>query len=275
MDEERRASIQNALQKYRDTVSQHNFSLLSTLVTLMEEEPLPPKVSEKVANQLHVRELARYLQCTIPESVKSPREILDEDLRVELTSLCNLDGASSRPVNRDLRREYFDGIRARIAEKDVDVAEFPPKDLEYVCTLVSGIIGPGIPNHRKAQQIAFVSVIENESLDDMIKSVHVPSRGDDGGEPDPWTELWPEWEITVAFQVGGGPHEWCGSYALYCQGGGKEQWGWRYGLHDNDWCSDLYDTVEEFLAFYSHYEETTEEWVKKNFRSVKGVLRMR
>ncbi|PVH71780.1 hypothetical protein DL98DRAFT_660442 [Cadophora sp. DSE1049] len=275
MDEGRRADIQDALQQYRDTVSQHNFTLLRTLVTMMEEEPIPPKVSEKVANQLHARELARYLQCSIPESVKSPRDILEESLRADLTELCNLDGVSSRSVNVELRREYFDGIRARIAEKDVEVAEFPPADLEHLCTLVSGVTGPGIPNERKAQQISFVSVIENEDLKDMIQSVHIPSRRDDEGENDPWMDLWPDWEISVAFQIGGGPHEWCGSYALYCRNGNDEQWGWRYGLHDNDWCSDVYSSVEDFLAFYSHYRETSEEWVRKNFRTVKGVLRMR
>ncbi|KAH7409725.1 hypothetical protein BKA64DRAFT_665687 [Cadophora sp. MPI-SDFR-AT-0126] len=275
MDEARRAGIQNALQKYRDAVSQHNSTLLQSLVNMMEEEDLPPKVSEKIANQLHVRELARYLQCTIPDSVKSPRDILEESLQVELTRLCNLDGVSSRPINADLRREYFDGIKACIAEKNVEVTQFPPADLEHLCTLVSGVTGPGIPNERKAQQIAFVSVIENEDLEDMINSVHVPSRRDAGGEDDPWMELWPEWEIAVAFQIGGGPHEWCGSYALYCRNGDQGQWGWRYGLHDNDWCSDVYGSVEDFLAFYSHYRETSEEWVRKNFRTVKGVLRMR
>ena len=143
MDERRRAIIQNALQQYRDTVSQHNFTLLRTLVTMMEEEPLPHKVSEKVANQLHVRELARYLQCTIPDSVKSPRDVLEEIVRADLTRLCNLDGVSSRAVNVELRGEYFDRVRARIAEKNVEVTEFPPAGLEHLCTLVSGVTGPG------------------------------------------------------------------------------------------------------------------------------------
>lgn len=143
MDEAQRASIKDALQQYRDTVSQHNFTLLSILVQMMEEEPLPPNVSEKVANQLHVRELARFLQCTIPEFVKSPLDILDESFRADLINSCNPDGVSSRPVNKELRKEYFDGIKTRIAERNIEVADFPPKDLEYLCTLISGVIGPG------------------------------------------------------------------------------------------------------------------------------------
>lgn len=143
MDETQRASIKDALQQYRDTVSQHNFTLLSILVQMMEEEPLPPNVPEKVANQIHVRELARFLQCTIPEFVKSPRDILGESLQADLITLGNLDGVSSRPVNKELRKEYFDGIKAGIAERHIEVADFPPKDLEHLCTLVSGVTGPG------------------------------------------------------------------------------------------------------------------------------------
>jgi hypothetical protein len=28
---------------------------------------------------------------------------------------------------------------------------------------------------------------------------------------------WKDWEISVAFKLGGGPFEICGSYALYCR----------------------------------------------------------
>tara|TARA_R110002060_G_scaffold54640_5_gene65278 strand:- start:87 stop:542 length:456 start_codon:yes stop_codon:yes gene_type:complete len=151
MDEERRARIGNALQQYRVTVSQHNFSLLSTLVQMMEDESLPPNVSEKVASQLHVRELARYLQCAIPEFVKSPRNILDESLRADLISLCSLDGVSSRLVNNELRKEYFDGVKARIAEETVEVAEFPPKDLSsYVHLSAASLDQVGITSDIKS-----------------------------------------------------------------------------------------------------------------------------
>lgn len=41
----------------------------------------------------------------------------------------------------------------------------------------------------------------------MVKSVHVPRRHDDGGKYDQWMEFWPDMEIAVGFQMGGGPHE--------------------------------------------------------------------
>jgi len=67
----------------------------------------------------------------------------------------------------------------------------------------------------------------------------------------------------------------CGSYALCCRNGEQHQWGWRYWIHDNEWCSEVYDSVEEFLTFYIHYRETSEEFVRRNFRRIKAVLRMR
>lgn len=42
----------------------------------------------------------------------------------------------------------------------------------------------------------------------MVKSVQVPRRRDDGGKYDQWMELWPDMEIAIAFQMGGGPREW-------------------------------------------------------------------
>jgi hypothetical protein len=275
MDEERRTNIATALHQYRETVSQHNFLLLRILVESMEEEPLPPQVSASVADQLHVREFGRYLQCTVPESVKSPRDVLNDDVRAELIRRARLDGVAHLPVNLEQREEYFAGIQTRIAEKNVEVAEFPPADLEYLCTLVSGVTGPGLGYHRTAQQFAFVSAIEDETLKDMLESVTVPIRSDEGGGYTEWSDIWADWEIAIAFKIGGGPRGWGGSYALYCRNEGNEQWKWRYGVHDEDWSSDVYDSVEEFLGFYAHFRETTEEQVRKNMRSLKGILRLR
>jgi hypothetical protein len=275
MDEERRTNIATALHQYRETVTQHNFFLLRILVESMEEEPLPPHVSASVAEKLHVREFGRYLQCTVPESVKSPRDLLNDDVRAEFIRRARLDGVAHHPVNLKQREEYFASIQTRIAEKNVEVAEFPPADLEYLCTLVSGITGPGLPNHRRAQQFAFVSSIEDETLKYMLESVTVPIRDDEGGGYNELSDIWEDWEIAIAFKIGSGPRGWGGSYAIYCRNEDNEQWKWRYGVHDEDWRSDVYDSVEEFLGFYAHFRETTEERVRKDIRPLKGILRLR
>lgn len=101
-------------------------------------------------------------------------------MRVELIRRARLDGVAHRPVNLKQREEYFAGIQTRIAE-NVGVAEFPPANLEYLCTLVSGITGPGLPYHRTAQKFAFVSSIEDENMEYMLEDVTVPIRDDEGG----------------------------------------------------------------------------------------------
>lgn len=276
MDEERRTKIATALHQYRETVSQHSLFLLRILVEGMEAEPLPPGVSASVAQTLRIEEFRQHhLPGAVPESVKSPRDLLNDDVRAELVRRARLDGVAHRPVNLKLREEYFAFIRTRIAEKNVEAAEFPPADLEYLCTLVSGITGPGLPKHHDAQQFDFISSIEDEELKYMIENVAVPIRDDGGERYNALTYVWEDWEIAIAFKIGAGPRGWGGSFALYCRNEDNEQWKWRYGVHDEDWCSDIYDSVEEFLGFYAHFREQTEESVRKNIRSLKGTLRLR
>jgi hypothetical protein len=152
-----------------------------------------------------------------------------------LTGQADLDGVSHYPVNLKQREEYFAAVRTRIAEKNVEVAEFPPADLEYLCTLVSGITGSGLPYYREAQQFTFVSSIEVKELKYMVENVTVPIREDDeGGGYNELTYIWEDWEIAIAFKIGGGPCSRGGSYALYCRNKDNEQWKWRYGVHDED-----------------------------------------
>ncbi|OIW32847.1 hypothetical protein CONLIGDRAFT_695032 [Coniochaeta ligniaria NRRL 30616] len=227
MDDERRASIEAALRRYRETVTQHSVSLLHTL---------------------------------------SPRDLLDDDVRDKVIRRTGMDGLGGRPeVNLKGREEYFAAIRTRIAELNVEVAEFPPADLAYLCTLTDGITGPGLPYERVSRQIEFLSPFEEGGFGN---SVGVPVRYDEDGDEelsekyDELTWIWTDWEVAVAFQFGGAPFTG-GSLALYCRKDGKE-WKWRYGIYDDDWCSDAYDSVEEFLDYYAHFREQTEEEVRKD-----------
>lgn len=279
MDDERRTNMTTALHQYRETVRQHNSHLLRILLQCMEEEPLPPQVPERAADQLRLQEISRMFNCAMPDSVTSPQDLLDDDLRAE--SVKYMDGVDPRPVSLRQREEYFAGIQQRIAEKNVEVAEFPPADLEYLCTLVSGVNGPGLPTQHWSRQIEFVSCLEEHGLESMLACgvvVPVPVRGDEVGDDSgnhPLDWVWVDWDIAVAFAIGFCNFDIGGSAVLYCRNKDNEQWKWRYGVYDNEWGSALYDSVEDFLGFYAHFRETTEEDVKKSFRSVTGVLRLR
>ncbi|KAL5583891.1 hypothetical protein FOVSG1_015242 [Fusarium oxysporum f. sp. vasinfectum] len=206
------------------------------------------------------------MQGAIPESLKSPQGLPDERFFSSSIKQASLDGVSHHPVDLSERREYFTGIQARVAEKGVQVAEFPPADLEYLCTLVSGVPGPGLPFYREVNQFAFVSSIQDEDVEGMLDFVIVPIRDDEGGDFNQLTYVWEDWKITIAFKIGGEPRGWGGSYALYCHNDDNVEWKWRYGVHDEDWCSEVYPTVEEFLSFYAHFTEPTEEDLIRSIR---------
>jgi hypothetical protein len=285
MDEERRTKIASALQQYRETVSQHNIILIRAVVQAVEALPVPPKCSESQAQQLRMRECSRVIGGAIPESATSPPHLVDDDdVLAEVIQRHHLDGVAHSPVNLEQREEYFAAIRTHIPE-NVELADFPPPpDLAYLCTLVSGIIGPGISYNHDAQQFAFISPIESrQQLKEMVEAVVVPIRNDGSGKPpqpsdfgvtyNQLTDIWADWEIAVAFKIGGGPR-WGGSYALYCrreEDDHDEPLKWRYDVHDEDWQSDVYDSVEEFLGFYAHFKEQTVQEVKRGIRSLTGM----
>jgi hypothetical protein len=263
MDDERRAQITAALRRYRETVTRHSFTLVRALVEAVEEMPAPEYYSEETVQYLRLRELDLTLGGPVAESglVRSPRDLLRDDIRDEVVGLTGLDGVSPADMDLEGREKYFAAVRARIAELNVEVAEFPPADLAYLCTLVPGISGPGLRYHHDSQQIEFLTALEDADrvLEDFVM---VPVRYDAPAEL-PYHQLtwvWEDWEIAVAFQIGQAPFPG-GSFALYCRkADSAKQWKWRYGIHDGDWCSDVYDSVEDFLDYYAHFRgQTTEE----------------
>ncbi|KAI6747649.1 hypothetical protein HG530_015757 [Fusarium avenaceum] len=208
----------------------------------------------------------------IPDSIKSPRDVLDENVISSLVLSAALDGVDNGPVDLEQRKEYFAGVQASITEEGVEVSEFPPSELEYLCTLVSGVIGPGLPFHREGNQFDFVNSLAFQGVEKMAETVCVPIRmvnGESGSNE--LTFIWEEWQIAIAFKIGGGPRSWGGSYAIYCRKEDDEQWQWRYGVHDEDWYSDVYKNVEEFLGFYAHFTEQTEEELERSIPSLKAL----
>lgn len=106
-----------------------------------------------------------------------------------------------------------------------------------------------------------------------MEAVGVPVRNDAGEvEHNQLTWLWEEWEIAIAFRIGGGPRSWGGSYALYCKNKDREQWKWRYGVHDEEWYSDVHENVEGLFGFYAHFNEQTEEELEDDITSLSALV---
>ncbi|RKK85004.1 hypothetical protein BFJ69_g1703 [Fusarium oxysporum] len=191
MNQERREQIAVALCQYREMVLQHNLFLLCTLVEKVEAQPAPPNCPESIAQELRMQAINKLIE--VPKSIKLRRDVFDEGVISLLISSASLEGVDDDPVDPSLRREYFAGLKAKIEERGVEVAEFLPSDLEYLCTLVSGIIGPGLPFYREASQFDFIALLRRGKIKDMIEAVGVPVRNDAGeGEHNQLTWLWEE-----------------------------------------------------------------------------------
>lgn len=268
LDEPRRTSIAAALQTYRDAVLGRNLTTLRILVQGLAKS-YEKGFLEKDARAFRLEAFTDYyLQAALPESVTEVDDLLCDSVREEMVSTHWLDGVDHSPVNRGLRTAWFANVQARVAARDDDaavrVAPFPPPDLEYLCTIASGITGPGLFYHQLRRQITFIDAIGPGNVN--VDEEAVLTKADPDLE---W--VWDEWDIAVACRLGQGPgpeHDGL-SLALYCrQDDEAPEWGWRYGLCRDDWCSDIYDTVEQFLDFYAHFREQTEEQAENDVKKV-------
>ncbi|KAK5736186.1 hypothetical protein LTS12_026243, partial [Elasticomyces elasticus] len=61
-------------------------------------------------------------------------------------------------------------------------------------------------------------------------------------------------------------HSWGGSYLLWCRRSANDPWQWRYAAHADENVSDIYDTLEEYLAFYAHFNEQDEAQMRRLLR---------
>ncbi|KAF4943412.1 hypothetical protein FGADI_13439 [Fusarium gaditjirri] len=270
MDQAQRSRIENALLRYRKTVLDHNLSLLRILVEDVEAQPAPTGYRDSAEQFLRLEAIKGHV--VVPDSVKLTSEILDERFRNALIFEGCLDGVSHGLVDLAGRREYFAGVQASIARKGVEVAEFPPADLEFLCSLVRGVTGPGLSFHREVSQSHFITPLEFEEMEEMVKSVCIPIRDETGEEEyNSLTSTWENWEVAVAFKIGSGPRSWGGTYALYCRNEDHKQWKWRYGVHDEEWYSDVYENVEHYLEFYTHFREQTEEELREDIPSLEAM----
>jgi hypothetical protein len=197
----------------------------------------------------------------------------------------SLDGVDHGPIDGDKVAKWLETINAAIANPQIQqddqelhtaMAELAvearslhlPREFQYLTTLVPGICGPGLPEYRDTSSF---SLFDPEAMDlsiswKLANTVVVPSRERELGSPG-WHSLdgpyiWEDWDIAIAVHPGDGPRSASGPWMLYCRRAGDEhsKWQWRYGERDEiDYQSELFDTLEEFLAFYARSGEQTEE----------------
>lgn len=140
-----------------------------------------------------------------------------------------------------------------------------PADLQYLTTLTSGVLAPGLGYWRMTQQCTFFDINTYTSRNPE-QQVYIPALGSEHGydldnRHDIFTDSidLEDWDIAVGIQTGFG-YKSDSAWALYCRptGSTRGEWAWRYCLLITDWFSELYG-LEEFLGWYARFHEQTEE----------------
>lgn len=277
LSEERKSSIRNAVQRYRERVLQQNMSELERVIEDIESKPprgppYPPyqgqplNCSEDEAPQKRIE----YLQSTYgiqldPEdpTVRTVSDFLSEDRRENLIRTNRLDGVSPGEVNatrnawiQDVEERMATAERARVRPNAL------PADLKYLMTLVRGLSRPGLPQERESRHCLWLSDLdEDEDENNYVES---------GGAPAGWIAVPATQEEADNGELGDLPEEWCSyivamavgiggyNFAAYCREETDESddgWRWRFGWNEIESQSNLYDTIEEFLDYNAEVSE--------------------
>lgn len=202
--------------------------------------------------------------------------MLSGDARREFMS--DWDGTEKLPSGHDQkhRRQWFEDVKAYLhtrGRRRVELVEWPPSDLEYLCTLVGAITATGGTDYQFTSQTELLSDIgpyptsrENTKEGFLMKATDSKRQTGEGFLEDFETwEAFKGWDIAVAVKIGFGVRDAPagGSFALYCRHQDRddeeERWRWRYGEHAESYSSKVYDNIAEYVEYWAHNNEQTEE----------------
>lgn len=270
---ERKTSIENALEKYRNRVLEINMATLETVISDLENSEIKPSIGPEEILKQRIEELQdRYgirLEHPPDPSITSIRDILSEDRRENLVRSCWLDGIvqGEGEIDIEAREAWIEKTeeQTRTAERTEVHPDGLPAELKYLMTLVRGICGNGLPEYRyfggsELRQLKFLTDIDGEEAEGEEPResgfVTVP-RTDEEMSQGHLGDIRGEWDDhVVALAVGIGN----GGFAAYCRKlEDADGWRWKYGLWDPEFETALYDTVEDFLEFYADFNKQGEE----------------
>lgn len=268
LNEERKQSIRNALQRYRETVLELNMKVVEIVVQDTEEQPPPEDCPEDRVEKARIEHLrvAYGLRLDLPDSsISTVRDLLSDDRREALIASCQLDGVNHGEVDIAGRERWLADLeREALNVQGAEPRPNPfPKDLKYLGALVRGMCGPGLPEYRQHTQFAFLTDLDElgEYSPDRV-DVPLSEERMDRNEFNALSLMWDEWEVSVGARLGDGEIAWNGGYVIYSRhksDSERGEWRWRYGVKDDDFGSELYDTVEDFLGWYAFCGKQSEE----------------
>jgi hypothetical protein len=261
------SNLQSALDTYRERVLDSSVATMSHLLARIEDqaskEASSANRSDTETQAAILRTLTKeYLRQDLPSSpsISRARDLLDN--RPLLAEHFQLDGVLRGNIDVEKRQAWFTLVHNELAnlrdESSRSDLEWPaalPSELQSLITNVCGIMRPGLNYCDYFGADFFIPGFESKAR------VFSPSGDDE------LTLVWPGWDVAAAVRLAKGDMNPSTTLALFCRDEYDEEnsseWAWRYGICDEEWCSELFDDIESFLDWFATYGVQTEEDVNR------------
>ncbi|OHF03304.1 hypothetical protein CORC01_01357 [Colletotrichum orchidophilum] len=251
-----REDIAASLTAYRSFIAAQNRRVLEVYVPFIATAVPDDLDGDEDIKELRLEGLNMLLDTTLQGfDVSEPSEVLTR--YDELAPKIGLDGTyvlheGTPDEHEAARRAYLSVIEENLKKKSrEDVAETIsiPEDFRVLAGLVDGIVGYGLPVFRNETQPAF----------------WWGCRDDQG--PHAETVMTPEaltehanlpecWQIAGGWAPGTGPD--ANFSIVYSRESDEDAWKWRYTLSTAEDGLQIFETIPEFLAWYTHFGECDE-----------------
>ncbi|GIZ46912.1 hypothetical protein CKM354_001001800 [Cercospora kikuchii] len=278
----RRESIDNALRHFRRTVLDQNLLALRILVEAAQQEV--QALSPGLSNEQIEEALEYHFECEYQITYSTAKSLLEGSADDMIAVFC-LEGVDHDPVDLSARDHWWASLWNVMKSSQQHIEPFPtglPQDMKYLTTLVSGITGGGLPYWREMQHPDFFKKVDVRLLESPVdhrKRICIPSLGNwqdvaafqskdvlDPNNAVGYTWAIEDWDISVASNMSSWPEKFSdGTFVLYCCRQQETEdshlvktWDWRYGFQRGIFSSELFESVEEYLAWYAHWDEQTE-----------------
>lgn len=271
-------NLQTAVDAFRERVLNDNVATLSHLLSRLEsqalEEASKTNRSDIETQAAVLRTLTMtYLRGDLPSSIgiSRARDLLEVDNRPLLAEHFHLDGVLTGNIDVEEIQHWFASVRNELASlreqsdrSDLE-GHWPvalPSELQSLMTNIRGIMRPGLHYYNHFGTDFFVSGFGCGSK--ASDSVFNPTGQDE------LTLVRPGWNVVAAVRLAKGDMNPSTMLVLYCRDDydDSSKWAWRYGVCDEEWCSELFDDIGTFLNWYATYGVTTEEDITRELITV-------
>lgn len=248
--------IATSLAAYRSFIAAQNRRALEVYVPFIASAVPDDLEDDEDVEELRLDGLNTLLDTTLQDfDVSEPREVLTR--YDELAQKIGLDGTymmhEGTPDGREAaRREYLSVIEQNLRQKsreDVRKTISIPEDFRVLAGLVDGILGYGLPAFRNEAQPAFWWGCRDDQGPHAERVMTPEELTEHANLPECW-------QIAGGWAPGTGPD--ANFSIVYSRKSDEDAWKWRYTLSTAVDGLQVFETIPEFLAWYTHFGESDE-----------------